>query len=205
MNAMRKTLVAVGLTVGIIVPVSVLSKPDGGYRWPFVREKQSFPRSAKTRLSWLIGAVGILEKMSAENSRDKPVPLSNQQAQRLCEAVKPWQTKRPLVEEDARELFDKISKILTPQQQLEIEKLMGSGPFRGSGRPDLFFTEAQRHKMEAFREIYNPFYPPQGQKGYYDLPVETRQRYADRYTSRHTVFTALARKAKGLKAEPRTP
>lgn len=203
MQAFRKILIAVGVTLGIIVPVGVLSKPSGGYRWPFSKEGKNWQRSAKMRVSWLTLGVGALEGSVPETSHDKPTPLTPAQARLFCAALKPWQQNRVLSEEEATRLFGQLVEILSPRQKQEIELLMGQPPQFGGGNVDAEYTPGQRQLIEAYRQIYNPFYAPQAQQGYYDLPADLRGRYASRFTLRNNILLELGRKAQGYKAEGR--
>lgn len=196
MSAIRKTLLALGLTIGIIMPVGVLSKPEGGYRWPLVKENRAYPRSEKRRLSLLISSLPTLDLKERG-----PLVLSPEQAHSFCEVLKPWQKKRSMSEPEAGFLFVQLGKLLKPPQRRELEQGMGSPFGSGAGRSDQFFSGQQRRVMNAFREKYNPFYPPQTQEGYFELMPEIRQRYAERFVAREAVLTELARKARDVKAK----
>lgn len=198
---MQKLLIALALTVGIILPVGVLSKPSGGYRWPFGKEKRSFRRSAKMQLSFLIYSIGALEQAAQGNARYRSVALTKEQARLVGDAIKPWQKKSPLWEPEAKLLYERLFAFLTPRQQEELWHLKEWTSPVGGRSWDENITEQQRQAIETFRGHYNLFYPPESQKGYYDLPVETRQRYADRYVARNSVLTGLMRKAKGLQVQ----
>lgn len=190
---MRKFLIALGLTVGIIGPVVMLSQPVEGYRWPAGEPPPAVvPRSVKMQLSLILR--GLSEMDQSPSGR-----LNPRQAQRMVTLLSPWQKKAQMSEGEAKALCARLANVLSEGQRDRLEVWL-----QGFGPPGGFYDAAdpvQRQRIEYFRQNYNPLYPPGGYEQFKYLPAEMQERYRQRYQARRTIVEQWRRKAQAVKAE----
>ncbi len=163
--------------------------------------------SAKGRLTGLVRGIGNLE-------RGGKAPLTPAQARIVVGSVSPWMKRPRMNENDARGLYMRINSALSTRQKNELDKTSaenrrfggggGGGGWRGgqggqggqNGQANMP-TPQQMQQMRAFRETYNPFYPPSNYRELNGMPDRMRQGFFRRYQAQQALLMSLARKAHG--------
>jgi uncharacterized membrane protein YgcG len=207
---MRKTWLAVAVTIGMIFPACVWAQGMGGPRG-------SRRNDPKFRLSGLMRGIGELE-------RGKKAALNKAQAKRIVAAVRPWQNKPRMAESEAKSLYMKMNAVLTTRQKNELDKMAaqnrrfgggengraggagagGAGGGRmgggfsspGGGAPSAAQMQQMRQRMQSFFKTYNPFYPPGKYKELNGMPDRMQGGFKRRYQEQQALLSQLAKKAR---------
>jgi len=166
------------------------------------------------QLGRLLRNIGELEKANKK-------PLTKDQAKKVLAAVKPWEKKTKMTDDEAKTLYKQINGVLTTAQKNELDKMAaqnrrmggggGGGGFGGGagggagagggggGQPtpqQIQQFQEMRKKMEGFFKTYNPFYPPTSYKEFKDFPPQMQERMTKSYEARKELIARLEKKAK---------
>jgi len=202
---MKRKWLAVAVAVSMVVPACVWAQAPGG----FGGGGSAMRNSPKRRLTGLVRNIGELEKA-------RKAPLSKDQAKKVVAAIKPWQTRPKMTEDEAKGLYMKINAVLTTKQKNELDKMAAQnrrfggggrsggrsgGWGGGSGRTPPSAAEMQKmratmQKVQGFMKTSNPFYPPSKYKEVNALPDRMRQGFNRRYASQQALLAQLAKKAR---------
>lgn len=206
---MRRLVVCL-VVMGLVLPASVWAQGGGGGGGGFGGGNRQ--QSPKMQLGRLLRDIGELEKANKK-------PLTKDQAKKIVAAIKPWEKKPKMTDEDAKALRKTINDILTTAQKNELDKMAaqnrrmggggpggggpGGGGFGGAGggggQPNPQQQQQFRQtmqKMQEFFKTYNPFYPPNNYKELKELPERFREGFVRRYEARKEILTKLEKKAK---------
>lgn len=213
---MKKTLVALSLTAGLLVAApgipTVQAQGPGGPGGPGGGGMRN-RNSPKMRLGGLWRGIGEIEKSNT--------PLTKAQAKKVVALVRPWGSRPKMTDGQAKSLYMGLNNVLTAQQKNQLDKMAamrrrtergdrGDGPRGGGpggpggrgpggpGGPGGFDPQRMRQtmqKMQGFMKTMNPFYPPSKYSEIKSLPERMRQGMSRRFQSSRNTLTALARKA----------
>ena len=167
--------------------------PGGGMR-----------NSPKGRIGRLMMGIGMLEA-------EKKAPLSATQAKTIVLAIKPWQAKKTMTDDQAKALYMSINGALTTKQKNELDKESAKNRRFGPGReggdrprgggggqmPDaskMAEMRARMQKMTGFFKTYNPFYPPSSYAEFKSAPERMQEGMTKRYQRQTQLLQALAKK-----------
>ena len=174
-------------TLGIIIPVAFYLRPPEGYRLPRFSETSGqsvVPRTPKMQLSLMLRIIG-------EVDRSPQTELNRAQAKRFLKLIAPWRSRSRMSDEESRLLTKNLSVVLSDKQRAKMSEMYslyeGS---RGSGG-----LSGQSAAWQAFRQIYNPFYAPDGYKEFHSLSSESQARYKQRYADRMALLKRWKLKA----------
>ncbi|MCS6862034.1 MAG: hypothetical protein NZT92_17140, partial [Abditibacteriales bacterium] len=119
---MKRFVVSLAM-VGLMLPVSVWAQGGGGGFGGGGRQP-----SPKMQLGRLLRDIGELEKANKK-------PLTKEQAKKIVAAIKPWEKKPKMTDEEAKALRKTIHDILTTAQKNELDKMAAQNRRMGGGGP----------------------------------------------------------------------
>lgn len=186
-------------TLGIIIPVAMYARPRDGYRVPPIlqpgRNYGTMTRTPKMQLSLALRILSGMEQSNQER-------LAATQARRCLALIEPWCKRPHLSDQTAQALLQELTGVLNEAQLNRFREGMAGfgGGYNSSG---LYYNYEERHRIEAFREVYNPLFPPVHYKEFQNLNPEAQERYKVRYTERQLLLKAWKLRAYPPKAATR--